>query len=91
MQTVNEVRGPMDAPDWFVTRCSELSRLMSGTPKTVADGLWLELIQRGLVKPDVIPNRLHGALGWKPSSSVQSGPATTNTSSPVNMQVIQGG
>lgn len=61
--SMKTVADPLEAPDWFTTRCQELSRLLASSPKSVADGLWWELIKRGLVTPtgEAVPTRV---LGW---------------------------
>lgn len=64
---------PLDAPDWLVERVGELSRLMSSSDRSVADGIWYELIQRKLVQPNVIPGRVLGPLGWKPPTQSVAG------------------
>jgi hypothetical protein len=57
---------PLAAPEWLVERVSELQRLMSSSDRTVADGVWAELIRRGIAQPNVVPGRVLGPLGWKP-------------------------
>lgn len=57
-------RSPMDPPEWFTQRCEELSRLMSSTPASVAEGLWHDLLTRKLVAPQIIPGRVLGPIGW---------------------------
>lgn len=39
-----------DAPEWLVELITRQSRLMSSTPKSVADAVWWELQTRGAVE-----------------------------------------
>lgn len=71
---------PLAAPEWLVERIAELSRLMSSSDRSVANGVWAELIKRKLVSPNFVPGRVMGPLGWK-SPTVSS----TGTSSVVQM------
>jgi hypothetical protein len=76
MHTTNAA---MDAPDWFTQRAEELMRLMSSSPKSVADGLWFELISRGLIAPEErtgVPDR---ALSWRQTATT-SGITSTRLS-----------
>lgn len=63
---------PTAAPEWLVERVNELSRLMHSSDRSIADGIWTELIERGLVKPQIVPGRVMGPLGWKSPTATQS-------------------
>jgi hypothetical protein len=80
MKTHIDTSGPLDAPPWFTERCEELSRLMSSTPKSVADGLWLELVKRNMVTPAIPPGRVLGPLGWKQPEENQTSRTMTGAS-----------
>ncbi len=81
---------PMAAPEWLVERVAELSRLMSSSDRSVADGIWYDLIQRGLVQPNVVPGRVLGPLGWKRPVIRTTAAPTTTTQTPASVTIQHG-